>query len=121
VNARALVRTAHYREEDPIDVIRWFRDTDRGILITVNMADIGFDVPDLEVLVLARRFTSPVAYTQVRGRVLRKPPNTEAGVRKAANGAVLVDLAGSSLEHEPTVPAGSLGSSKKVTRPFTAT
>jgi superfamily II DNA or RNA helicase len=108
-DARALVRTAHYREEDPIDVIRWFRDTDRGILITVNMADIGFDVPDLEVLVLARRFTSPVAYTQVRGRVLRKPPNTEAGVRKAANGAVLVDLAGSSLEREPMVPAVELG------------
>jgi hypothetical protein len=108
-SAGAFVRTAHYREADPMDVIGWFREAGRGILVTVNMADIGFDVPDLEVLVLARKFSSPVAYTQVRGRVLRKPPNTEAGVRKAANGAMLVDLAGSSTALEPMVPDVELG------------
>jgi len=58
-SAGAFVRTAHYREADPMDVIGWFREAGRGILVTVNMADIGFDVPDLEVLVLARKFSSP--------------------------------------------------------------
>jgi len=116
-DARVLVRTAHYREQNSMDAINWFRETDRGILITVNMANMGFDVPDLEILILARRFNSPVAYTQVRGRVLRKPANTEAGARKMANGAILVDLVGSNIIHErdvPRVESGNLWTDYKV-------
>ncbi len=104
-----LVRVAHYRVAESLEEVRWFREADRGILIAVNMADIGFDVPDLEVLVLARKFSSPVAYTQVRGRVLRKPPHTDAGRRKSDNGAILIDLVGSSMKHEPVVPLVETG------------
>jgi hypothetical protein len=120
-NGRAeFVRVAHYQVEDAVREMDWFRSTNRGILITVNMADIGFDVPDLEVLILARRFKSPISYTQVRGRVLRRPSDTEAGRRKKEKGALLIDLTGCCMEHEPKVPRVESGALVEESRSLTS-
>ncbi|GBC72163.1 hypothetical protein HRbin02_01960 [Candidatus Calditenuaceae archaeon HR02] len=115
-----FVRVAHYQVEDAVREMEWFRSTNRGILITVNMADIGFDVPDLEILILARRFKSPISYTQVRGRVLRRPGDTEAGRRKRERGALLIDLTGCCMEHEPKVPQVESGALVEESRSLTS-
>lgn len=76
INAYKLVSVAHYQVKDfydPQEMIKKFRDSCEGILVTVNMADIGFDDPNLEVLVIARKVNTDVGYVQIRGRVLRKP------------------------------------------------
>lgn len=89
------IHKAHYKVDsnDPHDIIEDFKRRDTGILVTVNMADIGFDDPNLEVLVLARPITSPVAYTQLRGRVLRKPRNLN-NLKELRKYAVIIDLVG---------------------------
>jgi superfamily II DNA or RNA helicase len=65
------------------------------------MADMGFDDKNLEVLVVARRIKTPVAYVQIRGRVLRRcDANDPRNIKKHKGYAVLADLAGSALDHE---------------------
>ncbi|MEM2290898.1 MAG: DEAD/DEAH box helicase family protein [Candidatus Korarchaeum sp.] len=91
---------AHYREPDARGLIEEFKHSaDPAILITVNMADIGFDDPDLDMLVIARPLRSPVAYVQVRGRVLRRPIS-EDSVKKKLGYAVIIDLTGEAVKHE---------------------
>ena len=50
-----------------------FKREAEGIIVTVDMARLGFDDRNLEALVIARRVSSPTAYIQMRGRVLRRP------------------------------------------------
>ena len=102
-----LVRVAHYRVEDPVKEINEFRKQGQGILVTVNMADMGFDDPNLEVLVIARPMSTPIGYVQVRGRVLRKPKVSSDNL-KAIKYAVLIDLTGAS-RHEKSVEKVELG------------
>lgn len=101
VNNEAEVQVAHYKIDDPQHVIESFKRNKSGILVTVNMADIGFDDPDLEVLILARPITSPVAYVQLRGRVLRKAKDKN-NLKNHEGYATIIDLVGkedlSSLE-----------------------
>lgn len=87
-----VVYKAHYQASRAHKQIESFKKARTAILITVNMADIGFDDPELEVLVLARPIVNPVAYTQLRGRVLRKPVSKDN--LKNVYGAIIVDLVG---------------------------
>ena len=107
VSVNELVRVAHYRVEDPVNEISKFKEQNQGILVTVNMADMGFDDPNLEVLVIARPMSTPIGYVQVRGRVLRKPKVSSDNL-KAIKYAVLIDLTGAS-RHEKSVEKVELG------------
>ncbi|RLG16836.1 hypothetical protein DRN63_03750 [Nanoarchaeota archaeon] len=93
-NLSELVRVAHYKVTEALDELNKFREQDEGILVTVNMADIGFDDPNLEALVIARPISTPIAYVQIRGRVLRRPKKQDN--LKALKYAILIDLTGSS-------------------------
>jgi superfamily II DNA or RNA helicase len=86
---------------DAKKIIDKFKKSDGGILVTVNMADMGFDDRNLEVLVIARRIRTPVAYVQIRGRVLRKcSTDDRRNIKRLKGYGVLVDLAKSAEEHE---------------------
>jgi len=74
-----------------------FRKSREGILVSVNMIDIGFDDRDLEVLVLARPLRSPISYVQLRGRVLRKPTK---GWNIKHKYAMIIDLVDNYDRHE---------------------
>ncbi len=89
------VLRADYRSERARDVIREFRSRYRegAVLVTVNMADVGFDDPNLEALFIARRISNPLAYVQVRGRVLRTSRDPE-NIKSVLGYAVVVDLVG---------------------------
>jgi len=102
-----LVRVAHYMIEDPVKEISVFKKQNQGILVTVNMADMGFDDPNLEVLVIARPMSTAIGYVQVRGRVLRKPKVSSDNL-KATKYAVIIDLTGAS-RHEKSVEKVELG------------
>ena len=84
------VYIAHSKMNEPLKTIRNF---EKGILITVNMADIGFDDRDLEAVVIARPINTPIGYVQIKGRVLRKPTNKDNIKNKYA---ILIDFTGSS-------------------------
>ena len=90
---------AHYesrkkRGRRPTEEILDFRDSKSGVLVSVNMIDIGFDDKDLEILVLARPIRNPISYVQLVGRVLRTPSKkTRAWNIKSKLGyCVVVDL-----------------------------
>lgn len=86
---------------DPRKNIEEFKKSSGGVLVTVNMADMGFDDKNLEVLVIARKIETPTAYVQIRGRVLRKcDSNVSTNIKRQKGYAVLVDLAGSARNHE---------------------
>jgi len=101
-----LVYVAHYREDKPVEVINQFKEEKEGVLVTVNMADIGFDDPNLEVLVIARPISTPVGYVQIRGRILRKPKDSQN--LKETRYALIIDLTGAA-EHEKHVEEVELG------------
>lgn len=94
-----LVRIAHYKINEAVKEIESFRNQDEGILVTVNMADIGFDDENLEVLVIGRPVKTPIGYVQIRGRVLRKPRKIEDNL-KASRYAVIIDLTGTAKKFE---------------------
>lgn len=97
--ANKLVRIAHYKINEAVKEIERFRKQDEGILVTVNMADIGFDDENLEVLVIGRPVRTPIGYVQIRGRVLRRPRKTEDNL-KASRYAVIIDLTGAAKKFE---------------------
>jgi len=102
-----LVRVAHYKVDEAVEEIEKFREQDEGILVAVNMADIRFDDENLEVLAIARPVRMPIAYVQIRGRVLRRPRNTSDNI-KASKYAILIDLTGAA-KHEKSVKEVELG------------
>ncbi|MEM2292323.1 MAG: DEAD/DEAH box helicase family protein [Nitrososphaerota archaeon] len=106
-NADELVRVAHYKVSKAEKEIDEFKKQDQGILVTVNMADIGFDDKDLEVLVIARPIRTHIAYVQIRGRVLRQPKSTKDNI-KASKYAILIDFTGAA-QHEKFVMDVELG------------
>lgn len=63
------------------------------VLVTVAVLTEGFDLPALEVAVLARPTTSPALYTQMVGRVLRPSPDTDK------RDALVLDVAGTTRRH----------------------
>ena len=107
-----VVDVVHYRirKNRSQEIIEKFTLRDSGILVSVRMVDIGFNDPNLEVLVLARPVLSPVAYAQLRGRVLRKT-SLKNNIKNKLGYAVIIDLVGRKgikyLERE--VPRVELG------------
>jgi superfamily II DNA or RNA helicase len=100
--AEQLVDVVHYHfgDTEVRRVISQFKKMNEGVLVTVNMADIGFDDPNLEALVIARPVGSPTAYVHIRGRVLRKPKNENNF--KSSRYALIIDLTGAA-KHEQKV------------------
>jgi superfamily II DNA or RNA helicase len=100
-----LVFIAHYGvgRGKATRVIRNFKQKKEGILITVNMADMGFDDKNLEVLTIARPVSSPTGYVQIRGRVLRKPDQKTAdenNIKLQKEYAVMIDFTEASRHEE---------------------
>lgn len=94
---KRLVYIAHYEVSEAHEQVEAFKRASEGILVAVNMVDIGFDDPNLEVMFLARPVENPIAYAQLRGRVLRRPQLTGGGNDvnlKSVHGAFIVDLVG---------------------------
>jgi superfamily II DNA or RNA helicase len=83
----------HYKVEEAQNEVKRFKSDKEGILVCVNMIDLGFDDRELEMLVIARKLNSPIAYAQLRGRVLRKPIN-DWNIKKIKNYAIILDFAG---------------------------
>lgn len=70
------------------EVLAQFAQKNIKVLIAVDMVNEGFDVPDCEILILARRVASFGLYRQLCGRVLRPAKNKHA---------LIVDLNGDSI------------------------
>ncbi len=69
----AKVVLAHSSKSRSTKRIEEFVCSSRGVLVAVDMVKLGFDDPDLDMLVIARPTRSPVAYVQMRGRLARWP------------------------------------------------
>ncbi len=82
-------------EAEAHEVLEMFRKDREGVIVTVDMAKMGFDDRNLEVLAIARKVGSPTAYIQVRGRVLRRP-DSDFSIKNPRNGrggyAVIIAL-----------------------------
>lgn len=76
--------------KDQQDVLAKFR-SDGGLLITVDMATKGFDVPQISGMLELRPTTSVAIYMQHLGRTLRVFPGKEK--------AIIVDLVGNTSVH----------------------
>jgi len=61
------------------------------VLIGIHTLTEGLDVPDVYAAILARGFSSPGAYIQAVGRVMRPAPGKTS--------AIVLDLRGASTEH----------------------
>jgi len=96
----------HYKVPNHEKQLKSFLRSDDGILISVNMIDIGFDDRDLEVLVLARPLKSHISYVQLRGRVLRKPIS-DWNIKQ--NYALIIDLVDNYERHEKFIDSVALG------------
>lgn len=76
-------------ESPPFDraaIIENFRQGKFKILVNVNILTEGFDVPDVECVILARGISHASTYLQIVGRALRAAPNKEK--------SILIDLRG---------------------------
>jgi superfamily II DNA or RNA helicase len=94
VHMRDPISVAHYNREDHDEVIARFQKKSEGVLVTVDMARMGFDDPNLEALVIARPVGSVLSYIQIRGRVLRKPNSDAAdgNIKRSKGYALIVDF-----------------------------
>lgn len=63
------------------------------VALSVNVLTEGFDMPELGVAILARRFNHVGAYLQAGGRIIRAAPGKSQ--------ATLIDLTGCAHEHGP--------------------
>ena len=83
----------HYKEEER-GVLEDFRRRKSGVLVSVNMINIGFNDRNLEALVIARPIKNPLSYVQLVGRVLRTPSKDgeEWNIKSQLGRAVVVDL-----------------------------
>ena len=86
----------HYKENER-GVLEDFRRRKSGVLVSVNMINIGFNDRNLEALVIARPMRNPISYVQLVGRVLRTPSRDgeEWNIKSRLGWAVVVDLTSS--------------------------
>jgi len=57
--------------DDRVDVIKWFRDTPDAILMNVGVFTTGFDVKDVEAIIINRPTNSLSLFIQIAGRGAR--------------------------------------------------
>lgn len=75
--------TANDQPEDRSEIVQEFRKTNSNIrgLLSVEALTRGFDVADVEVLILARPLRKSVAvHVQMLGRVMRTSPGKESAI-----------------------------------------
>lgn len=96
-DADDLAFMAHYKVKKHDYVIKKFKEKQEGILVTVDMAKMGFDDPNLEFLVIARPVNTPLGYVQIRGRVLRRTDEEahEKNIKLIKSKAILIDFTNS--------------------------
>lgn len=73
------------------DMIRRFRDGRLLVLVNVDLFDEGFDVPDCEVVIMARPTASLNKFLQMFGRGMRRSPGKAFGI--------VIDLVSNVLRH----------------------
>lgn len=78
------------RQDERTRVIQQFSDRTLKVLVNVDVATEGFDLPDASCIVLARPTTSLALYLQMVGRGLRP---------KGGGDCLILDLAGNSKRH----------------------
>lgn len=76
---------------DRTEIVQQFKRRDFDVLVNVSLFVEGFDDPETEVAILARRFTHVGSYLQALGRILRPFPGKTS--------ATAIDLCGSALVH----------------------
>lgn len=74
-----FVVTADTKAKERKQIIEQFRTVKRGVLCGVNVFSYGFDVPDLEAIVLLRPTRSLALHSQVLGRLTRLTDGKEFG------------------------------------------
>ena len=74
-----FVVTADTKAKERKQIIEQFRIVKRGVLCGVNVFSYGFDVPDLEAIVLLRPTRSLALHSQVLGRLTRLTDGKEFG------------------------------------------
>lgn len=101
-------RAAHLdfttKEKDRKDILDGFRDGRVQILCNVEIVTEGFDVPDCEVVILARPTKSEGLYVQMVGRGLRPSPGKTRALVLDHGYNVLRH--GDPLEHRPASMEG---------------
>lgn len=95
--AEDFIVVIHNQVKNAADLIKKFQEIDSEIRIavSVDMLSTGIDVPDIEVLVMARPTKSKILYIQMKGRATRKCNEKEHGKAKESFKLIdFVDLAG---------------------------
>ncbi len=72
-------------------IIRRFKENDFKLLVSVSMVTMGFNVPTVDMAVIARPTRSQNLYKQMVGRITRLAPNKEYGTLLDC-GAVIKNL-----------------------------
>jgi len=72
-----LSGVVHYKVKDAAqaNIFTNFREGKINVLINVNVVSEGYDLPKLDMVVLARSTASEIVYVQQMGRALRKDPD----------------------------------------------
>lgn len=73
----AEVITGETPKSERADAIEAFRRGDLECLVSVAVLTTGFDVPDVDCLILLRNTQSPVLYVQIMGRGMRTAPGKD--------------------------------------------
>lgn len=89
--------------------IRRFKENDFKLLVSVSMITMGFNVPDVDMAVIARPTKSQNLYKQMVGRITRLAPNKEYGTLLDC-GSVIKNLG---LPAEPIIKHEAQEYSKK--------
>lgn len=67
-----------FKAKDPKKILASFADGNTNVLVSCNMINEGFDVPEVDLAVFARLTESEIVFQQQLGRVLRRSQNVES-------------------------------------------
>lgn len=82
------VNIVHSERSDSNEQFERFKNNPNGILININILNEGVDIPDIKTIFLAKPLNSKIAVTQIIGRALRKPKNSNKNEAYIVNFAV---------------------------------
>lgn len=69
------VYIVHSRLNNSNEQFEKFKNSEKGILININILNEGVDIPDIQTIFLTKPLNSRIAVTQIVGRSLRKSKN----------------------------------------------
>jgi superfamily II DNA or RNA helicase len=107
-------------DDDRKRILKRFKNNEVQVLANVGIATEGFDMPDVEVIIMGRATKSRSLYTQMVGRGTRPLPGIidglnssyerrEAIAESAKPSAVVLDFVGNSGKHKLMTTADILG------------